>query len=49
MTLGVRFYALPLGITDAKTKRLRRLYFPEEGQAAQENPQPEDVLPIVAV
>jgi len=36
----VRFYAVPLGIIDAKTNRLRRLRVLKDAQAAQENPQP---------
>jgi putative transposase len=36
----VRFYAVPLGVIDAKTNRLRRLGVLKDTQAAQENSQP---------
>ena len=36
----VRFYALPLGVIDAKTNRLRRLHVLKDVQAAQESSQP---------
>jgi putative transposase len=36
----VRFYAVPLGVIDAKTNRLRRLHFLKDVQAAQESSQP---------
>jgi putative transposase len=36
----VRFYAVPLGVIDTKTNRLRRLRVLKDTQAAQENSQP---------
>ena len=36
----VRFYAVPLGVIDAKTNRLRRLHVLKDVQAAQESSQP---------